>query len=572
METRSASQILFGYLPEQTVDVRGGIWKVVAWQDAIEDRNVDNDALVAEVCRLAHPWHQQSVDGNFVEDLTLGRSRLKVFSLNRGRGVSLEPFPRIWICKNCNRLGSSPDGACKCGHNGKRGQLHFVGYCDACGSLKEPWVRPCPNHHQVKVTWPGTASGAEIAFSCPICDKVLQKGFGYGKKCDCGNGTLSYTVHRAASVFSPRAVVIVNPPSEQRMRALEAGGGATRALEWVVEGMPTEFAPAGTGSSESLRRQLQQQGFSQEIIDGMVAVAEQGGAVAPAAPQASVLPENIGTQAEAQALTIALGMSDGRITFDELVRTARAGSELLRRYGTTYREAAIAAGLERVDFVDSFPVLTGHFGYTRGRFEPGQSRLRAFRNKEGDYVVYGETAETEALFIKLSAEAVANWLSSRGHTVKHWTCRSEAHKSVLAACGEPGPSSQPSASEDLMLLIHSYAHRFIRIAALHAGIERNSLSELLVPLHFGFFMYAAARGDFVLGGLQAVFETEMDSLLHDFVAGDHRCPLDPGCSRGGGACVACLHLGEPSCRHFNMKLTRDVLFGANGYLRQLRSS
>ena len=572
METRSASQILFGYLPDQTVDVRGGVWKVSAWQDAIEDRNVDSDALVSEVCRLAHPWHQKSLDGNFVQDLTLGRSRLKVLSLNRGRGVSLEPFPRIWICKNCNRLTNSPDGNCKCGHRGKRGQLHFVGYCDQCGNLKEPWVRPCATHNQVKVTWPGTASGAEIVFSCPVCNKSLQKGFGYGKKCDCGVGVVSYTVHRAASVFTPRAVVIVNPLSEERTKALDAAGGAARALEWVLEGMPNDFAPAGPTSSETLRRQLQQQGFASTIIDAMISVAESGGAVAPRARRPADLPENIKKQAEAQALTVALGLSDGRMTFDELARTARPNSELARKYSTTYASAASAAGLERVDFVDSFPVLTGHFGYTRGRFEPGESRLRAFRNREGDYIVYGETAQTEALFIKLSVTTIAHWLRSRGHKLQDWTSTSDAYAAVLFACSVPGESSRSSASEDLMLLVHSYAHRFIRIAALHAGIERNSLSELLVPLHFGFFMYAAARGDFVLGGLQAVFETEMDSLLSDFAAGDHRCPLDPGCSRGGGACVACLHLGEPSCRHFNTKLTREVLFGTNGFLRRAGNS
>jgi len=66
----------------------------------------------------------------------------------------------------------------------------------------------------------------------------------------------------------------------------------------------------------------------------------------------------------------------------------------------------------------------------------------------------------------------------------------------------------------------------------------------VVPLHLGFFLYAAARGDFVLGGLQAVFETELHRLLAGVVEGDQRCPLDPGCQRSGGACMACLHVGE----------------------------
>jgi hypothetical protein len=40
-----------------------------------------------------------------------------------------------------------------------------------------------------------------------------------------------------------------------------------------------------------------------------------------------------------------------------------------------------------------------------------------------------------------------------------------------------------------------------------------------------------------------------------------RCVLDPGRCSGGGAWLACLHLGEPSCLWFNRFLDRSELFG-----------
>src|SRR5262249_54866387 len=135
----------------------------------------------------------------------------------------------------------------------------------------------------------------------------------------------------------------------------------------------------------------------------------------------------------------------------------------------------------------------------------------------------------------------------------------------------PGPgkiTTQETTGSALLTLIHSYAHWLIKRLAVYAGIDRNALSELLIPQHCCFFIYAAARGDFVLGGLQAVFETELDALLRDVVSADGRCPLDPGCVRTGGACVACLHLGEPSCRYYNQYLSRDSLFGRNRYFTQ----
>jgi hypothetical protein len=55
-------------------------------------------------------------------------------------------------------------------------------------------------------------------------------------------------------------------------------------------------------------------------------------------------------------------------------------------------------------------------------------------------------------------------------------------------------------------------------------------------------------------------------LLANVVDREHRCALDPGCARGAGACLACLHVGEPSCRYFNTYLDRKSLFGQSGYL------
>ncbi len=562
-ETRSASQILFGYLPEQTVDVAGGVWKVNRWREPAQQQNVNSDALAREVCRVALPWRQAGLDGGLVDDLTQGRSRIKVLTLDRERGIELDPFPRIWICKNCRRIHSAPDSRCPCGDRSRKGQLHFVGYCERCGAIREPWIPTCRQHHEAMITFPGTASGAEILFSCPSCGTELRKGFGF-PNCNCGGGRLRFTVHRAASVFTPRGIVLVNPPSPERVAAIEAAGGLGRALTWMLEGMPKQFASTAQETAESLTKRLRQTGLTDDVISRMVAVAIKAGAIATERNLPRV-PELVRGDAEIQALTVALGMSDGRMTFGDLRESVPPASALAQRYESAYPKALSAAGLERVDFVDSFPVLTGYFGYTRGAFDPGASRLRGFREATGDYIVYGDLAETEALFVQLSPQHVARWLGRSDQ----FPDRTAAHLAVLEECARSGAD----AIERLTVLVHSFSHRLIRIAALHAGIERNSLSELLVPLHFGFFIYAAARGGFVLGGLQAVFESALDQLLTEFVTGDHRCPLDPGCARVGSACVACLHLGEPSCRYFNTKLSREALSGRSGYfslVRQLR--
>ena len=164
---------------------------------------------------------------------------------------------------------------------------------------------------------------------------------------------------------------------------------------------------------------------------------------------------------------------------------------------------------------------------------------------------------------------VADWLQRRGFALRPWDSEREARIAILEAVsiprpGEPEDPGDPGSA--LLTLVHSYAHRFIRPAAVPAGTDRNALSELLVPLHLGFYVYAASSGDFVLGGLQAVFESDLHGLLAAVVHDEHRCPLDPGCLHSGGACMACLHLGEPWCRYYNRFLDRSTLHGPGGYL------
>jgi hypothetical protein len=261
---------------------------------------------------------------------------------------------------------------------------------------------------------------------------------------------------------------------------------------------------------------------------------------------------------------------DSRIRLSDLRDGVTAGGPRRALYERDYPRAIKDAGLHSVELIDSFPVLTGVFGFTRHDPTPGASRLVTYRDPRRRYRVFADMSQTEALFVRLDPIRVATWMADRGFIPPTWTDDRTARIAILrsAAIPEPGddPPSPPTPGGALLTLIHSYAHKFIRRASVYAGIERTSLSELLVPSHLGFFVYAAARGDFVLGGLQALFETALDKLIDEVAFGESRCALDPGCSQSGSACAACLHLGEPSCRWFNRFLDRSTLRGPRGYL------
>ncbi len=563
-ELRSASQILFGFLPEQTVDLAGKVWKVREWRTPLR-QYIDDTALRQELLRLAGPWEARRTDNNYCKHLRQGRN-LEVLSLDRNNGVNADSFPDMWMCKNCSRLHATMVTQCQCGSK-RIAQLPFVAYHD-CGAIFTPSIPRCNDHKQVKIIHPGTSSAAEISFVCPVCDRRLQQGFGF-TRCRCGGGAMKYNVHRASPVYTARTVVVVNPPSPERVRRLADAGGPERALSWALDGCATRHYDQVGATRESLARDLLGKGLPEDFVQRMVQQAEAEGALVPDRGYGTISDARR-QEAARSAVTLAMALDVSRVRVTDLVAGAEGQwTDLANLYRHTYPSEIKRAGLDAVELIDRFPILTGNFAYTRGESTPGVSHLQPF-NVRNRYVVYADVADTEALLVKLRPTIVARWLVQRGLTLPAWTDERSARLAILAAMDVPvpgaGASATPTVGENVLRLVHSYAHRFIRRASVFAGIDRNALSELLIPHHLSFIVYAAARGDFVLGGLQAVFETELHNLLREVVLSDHRCALDPGCTHGGGACMACLHIGEPSCRYFNQFLDRGCLFGVEGYL------
>ncbi|MFF0372308.1 hypothetical protein [Micromonospora sp. NPDC005087] len=570
--SRSGSQILRTFLPDQTVDLRGDVYRVAEWS-APSAIQVDTDLVRRHLLREVGAWIAHDTDGGMGEDL-LRNTPVEVVELDERRGVTVERYPQVWLCKVCKRIGKSLDRPCKCGQH-KWGQLHFVGVHD-CGAITEPWIRRCATHDDVKVVTPKSAKAADITFVCPVCDTQTMQGLGFNKPCACGNGSVRWNVHKARAVYTPRGMVLINPPRPEHREGLKLAGGARKALVWVVEGL-TAAQPADVTAKqtkEEFLAKLIADGMDPTFAETMADMAEQGGQLAKTGDHPiDGLSAERRKEAEREAVDVAMALAESR-TPTTALRGATPGDALGVRYRNSYPAALARAGIDGLDLVDRFPVLNAMYGYTRGDDDPTKCRLVPFRRKKGGYRLYGNLAETEAFLVRLDPVRVATWLMGRGHRLPGWTSGDgdpvAARVAILQSAVVPSKRDDPSVESvgtDVLKLLHTYAHRFIRQAAVFCGIERDALSEYLVPGHLGFFVYAAARGDFVLGGMQAVFESNLDDLLNAFVDAEHRCPLDPGCSRGSGACSACVHLGEPSCRFFNRFLDRKVLFGKGGYLR-----
>jgi hypothetical protein len=563
-QRRGLSQVLFSFLPDQTADLESAVWRVVEWSEP-RYVAVDTEVLRRDLLRVAYPWTVAQADNGLADGLRSGAD-IDVVSPSERSGVEVEPFPQVYRCRSCGRVRPTSDGQCRCG---KRtwAQMPFVAY-HKCGKLEAPWIRRCPQHDDVKVILPGSASARDLRFECPTCNTAIG-GFAH-VRCDCQyGGTLSYTIHRAAIVYTPRSTVMVNPPNAEVANQLRASGAAEMALAWVLDGMEERGPLDGKPSVESLTAYFVGQNFPEATAVSMAqaAAAQAGGAMTTEASASIDLADESKAEAEEAAVRLAYAVAGGRTRLNDLTR--HAGPQAVQRYENLYKPAIGAAHLAEVELLENFPILTAVFGYTRGEAAAGASTLRWFRSSGDGVAVHGLKADTEGLLFRLDPVAVARWLQRRGVLRSAPTSGKEARLQILQRCEIPRAGEvvdPPTAGSELLTLVHSLSHRIIRRISAFSGVERDALGEYLVPLHLAFVVYASSRGDFVLGGLQALFEHDLDKALREVVHGESRCALDPGCSRHGGACVACLHVGEPTCRYYNQFLDRRALFGASGLL------
>ncbi len=571
---RSASQLQRTFLPGQTADLGGRIYRVDAWPGA-HPLPIDAEALRRRLLREIRPFEAHQHDAGLAADLRRGQS-LEVVEIDTEMGATVELYPQIWLCRSCKRIGKRRDQNCRCGQRAW-GQFHFLGV-HSCGSVVEPFIRRCPAHDDVAVISPRSAKASDIIFQCPECRVEVAKGLGFVKCTACGKGHMVWNVHKARPVFTPRGMVMINPPRPERVAKLKAAGGERRALNWLLDGMtaPRPEDLLGAPGRSELVATLVAQGLSAELAETMADQAAAAGGLRDASQDLSrQLSQDVLTEAEHEAFDIAMALAESRLPSTELAASA-ISSNMARLYSEVYPASLDRAGITGIDLVDRFPVMTVTYGFTRGVGEADEVTLRPFRGRTTAYRFHGQLAETEALFVRLDPGRVRTWMEARGHDLGLAEQADDLAIRVallehakIPEIGAPRVNVR-SPGEDLVSLVHSYAHRFIRQTSVLAGIDRDALSEYLVPSHLGFFIFSAGRGGFVLGGLQAVIEQDLHTLVDAVVRSEPRCPLDPGCTSGGGACAACLHLGEPSCRRFNLDLDRSTLFGPAGYLRDRR--
>jgi hypothetical protein len=233
------------------------------------------------------------------------------------------------------------------------------------------------------------------------------------------------------------------------------------------------------------------------------------------------------------------------------------------------REVRALAGFSRID---PYPVSTEQVSQaiTDGFVAP--------LSKEPRNWLPAAEIRGEGIFLRFNTAAVDVWIQNNPNLV--------ARISVLDAisartAAERGYARSYSITPRL-LLVHSFAHAFIRQISIECGYSSSALRERLYiseasdasPAMNGVLVYTGSPdSEGSLGGLVRLAEPGLLELITKrTIASVRWCGSDPVCletdpaqsgdSVSGAACHCCLLVPETACEKFNRELDRTMLVGS----------
>jgi hypothetical protein len=593
---RGRNQVLYHFMPEAVVDysTTGAIGKV----ERCLGRKIGNVDMV----RLIEAIQRQS--GRFVRKAGLPTTNWVPddFVLLEPTEVQLQLFPLTFFCKNrgCNaaiqfrNIEDFRDRTqrynykCPYCRTGELEQTDFVHY-HTCGRLDTLLVRPCPTHgvRDIYLDRNNSSSPRDWLWRCKHPshggnDLMVAK---VGAHCfdHTPSEFMPHRPFRTSDVYYPESVALVDVPPlgtkipDERIWTAVLGEylGMMEAGNANKLATPNSAASGGLDREEA-RNRLKAGGVPEEEIDNtlrLLGLPAGGGEIDGSldAVRQRIQLRGPSLSRSASKVYEYLQITSGEETkaLAQIIREAegpqaervRSVPQLMNDLG--FADAFVTTG---------FPLLKAVFGYSRGDPDRQVSTLCAFpRNPDfpSKIPIYGALTEVEAIVISLNRRAVHEWLRENAlisdapivdeTQLKAWFINNVNLDAI------PPYDEVPSAhttTKWVYRLTHSLAHILLRQAASIAGVNRDSLGELLFPNIPAFAIYTNSSEDFSLGGMYTLFENSLESWLEAATDAVRFCLNDPVCIEGNKACFACMHLAEVSCEHFNRELGRDTLIGA----------
>jgi len=598
--TRGKNQILFGYLPERTIDFSKGraIARITEIR-GIKPPDISQNAVLRRVATEVRAWNEQNRP-RLRDAILLDPER---FELIEPQEVSCELFPKVFWCQNrsCGRIfdysrsNQLPPDTCPDCQGGWLVQLRFV-RIHRCGNLEPLTSPPCQRCDSGRTRMALDTRGSERVGSfrwiCRNCGATKRINAGVCPHCSGNDRGMEIQVHRAGKTFYPYTTTLLNIPDGQleallnrdesiwapliaakflRLSELkdirlldlartiltqESSGGASVPTEELAR--VTERFKSGELSAEEmvqelthLRRQANQRNDLVDTAQLMTSIVERTG------------------------VESSVWVTSGYTLMESLLPKETASTVSISSFAPSSKpelELARSMGIADIELVSDFPIITATYGFSRSEYGPNKAHLNPFPSTQasrGKYPIFTDKVQADAIRVKFDHRIVLEWMESCGYRanlprgsddnlvrIGHFV-ELGTDTNLLATIG-----SEQAELRLVFGLLHTLSHLAIRQAALLCGLERTSLSEYVLPCSLEFFLYSNHREGRTIGALTALFEQSLLAWLTEIIE-TRDCVYDPICRDHGSSCHACIHLAETSCRFFNLNLSRSFLFGGN---------
>ena len=603
---RGVSQSLYKYLPESWIDfsVRGEerynyIAHVTRWNSEKLD-DINKRRLIRVVNQAIEAFGIAAGEGvtipntaGYGNGLTLENCVvLKPKHDSDERGIVAEISPLTFYCPSCHKVYQFKDSEayqkykkCRSCHAELK-QMRQIYFCK-CGFATDKHPVYCITcKSSDSIYWSGKLN--DYSFRCKKCGKKIPML----KNCDqCGTRLLPKIALDPSQYFSYSIslIDIIDESVEKFISDTDYGAILTVAcwLGKITRSELEEIITKGITSDPEAYKKKYDDNYNMFIVAGLDPANAENAARAVAnnycgskyldivnelRAEIFTSPESLAKVSEAILEYMFVKEIEDKSSLDD----AEDISRMLNTNANPeeFKKLAEKRAISSVEVCGNIPFVSCSYGYTREKSEPVDGAvLRAFKEEHnGIKNIYATKLRTEGVLFEFDRVKVLKWLDKNGYVnhdelpdydddnaVKLWFVNN-VRPELIKPFSKIDPVEAPTYY--VYNLIHTLSHLLIRSAASMCGLDKNSISEYILPSIPGVLVYCQNSQGFNLGALFNIFEAYFDKWLEGAYQGALKCIFDPICASRYKACTGCLFLNEVSCQHFNHDLDRTLIIGS----------
>lgn len=176
--------------------------------------------------------------------------------------------------------------------------------------------------------------------------------------------------------------------------------------------------------------------------------------------------------------------------------------------------------------------------------------------------VYVRKYNTEGILFQLSPKRILEWLYANKKQINISDNIASLNYTDILSQYRKLLMNDSNCESAVKTLLHTYSHMLIQQSSVNTGLDIQSISEIIYSSVASILLYST--NSINMGGLEYVYDYNLDSWFSMMKELAQDCPQDPACMVDeNGACNSCSYLPEFVCCNFNNDLDRSTLVGGS---------